>query len=154
LLLTCPPFLTWPQIRTTQRAITTGNIANECTFGVLKTAAEAGGLLGGMATLLGSVLSPSLRANTNWGKIAAGSHQQEEFYHALERFERRYECFFRADRGPLLPADSPTASSHNCTGNAQNNTSQPNTDGRVMPSRLYAGFRRFVHRGLRCIILP
>ena len=63
-------------VRTTSKPISTSNIANEVNFGILD--AREGGLLKGIEELLGRVMVPALKAQTNWGQLTANGGGNEQ----------------------------------------------------------------------------
>ena len=74
-------------LRTTNKAITTANIAQETNFGVLES--NGGGLLEAIENLLRSVFLPALRDQTSWGELskdASGHVAKENFIGKLDGF--------------------------------------------------------------------
>ncbi|EDQ85635.1 uncharacterized protein MONBRDRAFT_29039, partial [Monosiga brevicollis MX1] len=73
-------------VRTTPRAITTSNMANEINFGSFSAAANDGSLLSGLRAVVADVLEPYIHHNENWGKLHEDDSQRDEFFDALQRF--------------------------------------------------------------------
>ena len=74
-------------LRTTPKAITTANIANETFFGALE--GNGGGLLEAIETLLSNVFLPALKEQANWGTLSAdanGHLMKEAFLSKLSSF--------------------------------------------------------------------
>ncbi|XP_076808265.1 dynein axonemal heavy chain 5-like [Clavelina lepadiformis] len=75
-------------VRTITKSISTSNIANEVNFGFID--AREGGLLKGIEELLGRVMVPALKAQTDWGQLTAngGNNQQQidDFIESIEKF--------------------------------------------------------------------
>lgn len=74
-------------LRTTNKAITTANIAQETNFGVLES--NGGGLLEAIETLLRSVFLPALKDQSSWGELskdASGHVMKENFLMKLNSF--------------------------------------------------------------------
>ena len=82
-------------VRTTTKPISTSNIANEVNFGILD--AREGGLLKGIEELLGQVMVPALKAQTNWGQLSAngGGNEQQVRLEAKVRVHLLVNQFFR-----------------------------------------------------------
>ena len=74
-------------IRTTSKALTTANVANETYFGVLE--ANGGGLLEAVESLLTKVFIPALQSQANWGNLSSdvnGHIRKEAFLSKLSSF--------------------------------------------------------------------
>ncbi len=74
-------------LRTTNKAITTANIAQEANFGVLES--SSGQLLEAIETLLSSVFLPALKDQDSWGELskdASGHVVKENFLGKLDAF--------------------------------------------------------------------
>lgn len=63
-------------LRTITKAISTSNIVNEVNFGMIN--AQDGGLLKGIEDLLGRVMVPALKAQTNWGQLTANGNNNQQ----------------------------------------------------------------------------
>lgn len=63
-------------VRTTPKAITNANIANEVNFGSIDTA--KGGLLKGIENLLSSVFIPALKAQGSWGALTEEIEEEKK----------------------------------------------------------------------------
>eukprot|EP00050_Salpingoeca_kvevrii_P002276 m.190165 g.190165 ORF g.190165 m.190165 type:complete len:4578 (-) comp10576_c0_seq1:102-13835(-) len=73
-------------VRTSPRALSTGNIASDTNFGVLDASKGRAGLLEGMQRLLADVFVPFLNHNDNWGKMDRAAPQRDSFLDALDKF--------------------------------------------------------------------
>ena len=74
-------------LRTTNKAITTANIAQETNFGVLES--NGGELLEAIETLLRNVFLPALKDQSSWGELskdASGHVVKENFLGKLDAF--------------------------------------------------------------------
>ena len=72
-------------IRSSLKGLTTANIAQDTTFGVLES--NGGGLLEAIETLLKSVFVPALKEQSNWGELskdASGHVIKESFLSKLD----------------------------------------------------------------------
>ena len=75
-------------IKTTAKALTTSNISSETFFGTLTLgpAPGKGGLLKAMARVVDAIIQPTLRANTNWGKMVKTDPSKDGLLLSLEKF--------------------------------------------------------------------
>ena len=74
-------------LRSTTKAITTANIAQETNFGVLES--NGGGLLEAIESLLRNVFLPALKEQSSWGELskdASGHVAKEAFLGKLDAF--------------------------------------------------------------------
>nr|WAW84836.1 axonemal dynein heavy chain C [Halisarca dujardinii] len=74
-------------LRTTTKAITSSNVAQEVNFSILE--ANGGGILEAFETLLSSIFIPALKQQTNWGTLSADARGQQmkvEFLSKLSTF--------------------------------------------------------------------
>ena len=74
-------------LRTTNKAITTANVAQETNFGVLES--NGGDLLEAIETLLRNVFLPALKDQSSWGELskdASGHVLKEKFLGKLDAF--------------------------------------------------------------------
>ena len=62
-------------LKTSDKSITTANVANEVNFGVIE-ATE--GLLGGIEQLLSKVMVPALKAQDNWGQLSTNGNKNKQ----------------------------------------------------------------------------
>jgi len=86
LLITALTGICYFFVRTTSKQISTSNIANEVNFGILD--AREGGLLKGIEELLGRVMVPALKAQSNWGQLTANGGGNEQ------QVRKSQICFF------------------------------------------------------------
>jgi dynein heavy chain len=96
-------------VRVTSKAITTSNMANEICFGSFE-AGSSGAVLESLDHMVSDVLQPVLRQNENWGKLASGDQQRDQFFDALYRFqsalaEASVAVAHRVELKPFKPAE-------------------------------------------------
>ncbi|XP_066546002.1 dynein axonemal heavy chain 5-like [Amia ocellicauda] len=73
-------------LRTTEKAITTANVSQEVTFGMLD--GSDGNILHSVEMLFSQVMLPALRAQENWGAVKEGvnSSEVQDFLSSVETF--------------------------------------------------------------------